>query len=122
MYDKSMISMREKLAQMFIMGLEGENLSGKNLVAMLEQGLGGVIFFKENIKTETQFKNLIREINSYASIKPLFLSIDQEGGRVERTQNLYGGSKYKSAGDSAFLGAEFIKELNNFMGGGVKLK
>lgn len=110
MYDKSMISMREKLAQMFIMGLEGENLSGKNLVAMLEQGLGGVIFFKENIKTETQFKNLIREINSHASIKPLFLSIDQEGGRVERTQNLYGGSKYKSAGDSAFLGAEFIKE------------
>ena len=33
MYDKSMISMREKLAQMFIMGLEGENLSGKNLIS-----------------------------------------------------------------------------------------
>ncbi len=33
------------------------------------------------------FKNLIRNIKSKAVISP-FLSIDQEGGRVERTENI----------------------------------
>ena len=53
----------------------------------LLQGLGGVIFFTKDIQNEKQFKNLVLDIKNKALISP-FLSIDQEGGRVERTENL----------------------------------
>lgn len=71
----------EKLVyQMFILGCG-------NLDSALAKGLGGVIFFTKDIQTETQFKILISEIKAKAIITP-FLSIDQEGGRVERTENI----------------------------------
>lgn len=77
MYDYSMENL---VWQMFILGTG-------NLNKALEKGLGGVIFFTKDIKSEKQFKNLINEIKSKAIIPP-FLSIDQEGGRVERTENI----------------------------------
>lgn len=71
----------EKLVyQMFILGCG-------NLDTALAKGLGGVIFFTKDIQSEPQFKDLILDIKSKAIIKP-FLSIDQEGGRVERTENI----------------------------------
>lgn len=71
----------EKLVyQMFILGCQ-------NLDEALKKGLGGVIFFTKDITDEMSFKNLIRNIKSKAVISP-FLSIDQEGGRVERTENI----------------------------------
>lgn len=77
MYDYFM----EKLVyQMFILGCG-------NLENALAKGLGGVIFFTRDIKDENSFKNLIKDIKSKATIPP-FLSIDQEGGRVERTENI----------------------------------
>jgi beta-N-acetylhexosaminidase len=77
MYDYLM----EKLVyQMFILGCQ-------NLDLALQKGLGGVIFFTKDIKDENQFKTLIKDIKS-KSIIPPFLSIDQEGGRVERTENI----------------------------------
>lgn len=108
MYDKSMASLREKIAQMFIMGLSGDSLDkNPGMVSMLENGLGGVIFFTENITSKDSFKKLVLEIKEKAAY-PLFLSIDQEGGRVERTLNIYGGQKYKSARDAALLGTAFL--------------
>ena len=105
-----MNSIREKIAQMFIMGMSGGNLEkNPNLLSMLHEGLGGVIFFTENITSALAFKKLVSDIKREAKY-PLFLSIDQEGGRVERTLNLYGGSKYKSARDAAKHGPEFVKE------------
>ncbi len=92
------MELKQKLYQMFILGLEGESLSeNKNLVKALNKGLGGVIFFTRNIKTELQTINLIKSIKAEAEITP-FLSIDQEGGRVERTENLFGGKKFLSLG------------------------
>ena len=77
MYDCFM----EKLVyQMFILGCQ-------NLDEALKKGLGGVIFFTKDITDEMSFKNLIRNIKSKAVISP-FLSIDQEGGRVESTENI----------------------------------
>ena len=70
--------MEELVWQMFILGT-GE------LNKALEKGLGGVIFFTKDIQSEKQFKSLIQEIKSQAIIPP-FLSIDQEGGKVERTE------------------------------------
>ena len=66
--------------QMFILGTG-------NFDEALIKGLGGVIFFSKDIQTKSQIKNLISDIKSKALIPP-FISIDQEGGRVERTENI----------------------------------
>lgn len=95
---------------MFIIGLEGTDLKNNtNLLNALKNGIGGVIFFTKNIKTTEQFKNLIRDIKKEATIPP-FLSIDQEGGRVERTENIFNGKKFLSAKFAAEKGEDFLKE------------
>ena len=97
-----MAELREQLYQMFILGLEGEGYK-----KALKEGLGGVIFFTKDIQNPTQFKNLISEIKASAKIPP-FLSIDQEGGRVERTENIHNGKKYLSAKYAFEKGEEFL--------------
>lgn len=100
---------KNKIYQMFILGLEGDNLQNSpNLISALQKGLGGVIFFTKNIKTSEQFKQLIKDIKEKSTIAP-FLSIDQEGGRVERTENIHNGKKYLSAKFAAEKGADFLK-------------
>ena len=106
------LNLRQKLYQMFILGYKGDDpLSECNegFVDALNQGLGGVIFFTENITDRNLFKESVKKIKKEALITP-FLSIDQEGGRVERTLNLYNGSHYVSAADGAKSGEDFVKK------------
>jgi beta-N-acetylhexosaminidase len=80
MYDYFM----EKLVyQMFILGTGGDNNIGLNTA--LEKGLGGVILFTKDIISEQQLKKDIEKFKQ-KSLLPPFISIDQEGGRVERTE------------------------------------
>ena len=97
-----MVDLKTKLYQMFVLGLDGGGY--KNA---LKQGLGGVIFFTKDIYSEKQFKELIKEIKSQSLVAP-FLSIDQEGGRVERTENIHGGKKYLSAKFAYEKGLDFL--------------
>ena len=84
---------------MFILG------TGNSLEYALENNLGGVIFFTRDIDSKEQFKNLIAKINK-KSKTPLFLSIDQEGGRVERTENIH--PRYLSPREAYKKGEEFL--------------
>lgn len=96
MYDYLM----EKLVyQMFILG------TGLELDYALQKGLGGVIFFTPDIKSKDQFISLVEEIKAKAKT-PLFLSTDQEGGRVERTENIH--SRYLSPRFAYERGLEFL--------------
>ena len=109
MIEKKSTQTRNKIYQMFILGLEGEDLEkNSNLINALQDGLGGVIFFTQNIKSTEGFKNLINNIKKEAVVTP-FLSIDQEGGRVERTENIFGGKKFLSAKFAAEKGEDFLK-------------
>ena len=99
-----MVDLKEKLYQMFILGTEGGNLDES-----LKNGRGGVIFFTKDIQSDEQFKNLITDIKQKCKIKP-FLSIDQEGGRVDRTENIHGGKKYLSAKFAYEKGVKFLEK------------
>lgn len=99
-----MDNLKEKLNQMFILGTEGGYYK-----ELLKQGLGGIIFFTKDIQTPEQFKALISDIKAEAKISP-FLSIDQEGGRVERTENIHNGKKYLSAKFAFEKGEDFLKQ------------
>lgn len=103
MYDIIM-ELKSKLYQMFILGIDPKNTP----LALLE-GLGGVIFFTKDIKSTDGFKFLIEDLDKKANIKPFF-SIDQEGGRVERTENIHHGKKYLSAKYAFEKGLDFLEE------------
>ena len=96
-----MDNLKEKINQLFILGYQGDDFRlSKDFVSLLKNGLGGVIFFTQNIINEKQFKSQVEEIKNISSCPP-FLSIDQEGGRVERFENLNkdcpNGKKFLSA-------------------------
>ncbi len=99
-----MTDLKEKIYQMFILGLEGGNYK-----TALQNNLGGIIFFTKDIQSPEQFKQLIKDVKSQAKTAP-FLSIDQEGGRVERTENIHGGKKYLSAKFAYEKGLNFVKQ------------
>lgn len=113
------LTLRQKILQMFITGYTGQYSSNKYLMNFLKDGLGGIIFFSYNIQSAVQFKQLIQNINSNSLI-PLFFSIDQEGGRVERTEAIHGGKKYLSAKYAYEKGADFLKTQTEEMA--VELK
>src|SRR5574344_856199 len=110
MYDFTMENITKKmLCQLFILGLDGDELNkNANLLISLSEGLGGVIFFTQNILSEQRFKKLITAIKNSAEIPP-FLAIDEEGGRVERTENVHGGKKDLSAKFAYANGEKFLK-------------
>ena len=101
------MDIKEKLYQMFILGTEGGGLE-----CVLKNNLGGVIFFTKDIQSPKQFQDLISTLKIQAKT-PLFLSIDQEGGRVERTENIHHGKKYLSARYAYARGEEFLKSQTN---------
>ena len=96
------MDIKDKVYSMFIIGTDGGGYE-----KALSHPLGGLIFFTHDIQSKEQFKNLVDEIKSKASA-PLLLSIDQEGGRVERTENIYKGKKYLSARIACEKGEEFL--------------
>lgn len=96
------MDLKTKLYQMFILGLEGGGYENA-----LCEGLGGIIFFTKDITNAEQFKHLTDEIKETSKIPP-FLSIDQEGGRVERTENIHNGKKYLSAKFAFEKGEKFL--------------
>lgn len=90
------MSLDEKIGQMFIMGFRGEtsekaftvNQHAEKLIK--EHHVGGMILFDRNVKNPSQVAKLNQDlqeiaINNGAKI-PLFVTIDQEGGRVSRFQ------------------------------------
>ena len=93
----------DKVYSMFILGTDGGGYE-----KALNYPLGGLIFFTYDIKSKEQFKKLVDDIKQ-KSTAPLFLSIDQEGGRVERTENIHNGKKYLSAKFAFQKGKDFLK-------------
>ncbi|MED5578829.1 MAG: glycoside hydrolase family 3 protein [Nitrospinota bacterium] len=78
----------EKAGQHFIIGFEGVS-APKFLTERIENGqIGGIILLKRNIENLRQLSDLINDLqkaalNSRLKV-PLFISIDEEGGRVSR--------------------------------------
>ena len=103
------LTLKQKISQMFITGFSGQNfIFNRNFINLLENGLGGVIFFTQNISSEKQFRELISNI-SEKTLVPLFYSIDQEGGRVERTEKIHNGKKYLSAKNAYEMGLSYLQ-------------
>ncbi len=79
----------EKIGQLFIIHYNKPEITEEFKHILETVKPGGFTLFNENIKTYEQTTKLIKDINSTAKI-PMFISIDQEGGRVQRLKSMPG--------------------------------
>ncbi len=72
------------IGQFAIVGFDGHVVPPELRALVRQFDLGGVIFFARNIEEPEQVAELSQEIQSLGDGLPLWVSIDQEGGRVAR--------------------------------------
>lgn len=82
-YYASSMTLEEKIAQQLVLGFDGTGYNAA-LKRYSARKIGGVILFKRNIVNESQVTQLNRDIFHNATDIPMFIGIDQEGGRVNR--------------------------------------
>ena len=84
------MTLNEKIGQMLMLGVAEKNISKKSISLIENNFPGGIILFGYNIGNMEEIKKFIRDMQKTAIEKykiPLFISIDQEGGRVKRIKN-----------------------------------
>lgn len=129
--DTELESMIGQMIMAGFRGLEIEKVNPKFLEQIEKGYLGGVVFFdydvrlkstERNIRSPEQVKKLIGRLQNHAKI-PLFVAVDQEGGKVNRLKSKYGfpasvSAKYLGTLDNldstkhyALLNAKTLKEL-----------
>ena len=81
-----------KIGQMILIGFPGTADDEKVLDEVRQGKVGSIIIFEKNIPPTNSFIALKKIIWTYqqAATIPLFIGIDQEGGRVNRLKDKYG--------------------------------
>lgn len=77
-------ALRRQIGQLLIAGFDGEQLPVELKSIAAEFGLGGVILFARNVAEPEQVAGLCGEAARLNPDMPLWVSVDQEGGRVAR--------------------------------------
>lgn len=91
--------LKKMIGRMLIVGFDGESATKDSKIVkdMQKYHLGGVILFDrhfndisktKNISSPSQLKTLTSSLKSFA-LKPLLISVDQEGGKVARLKPAY---------------------------------
>jgi beta-N-acetylhexosaminidase len=80
------MSLDEKIGQLVVVGVDGFSMNDNINKLIKENKVGGVILFSKNVENSNQLVTLTNSIKtSNAQNKiPLFISVDEEGGRVSR--------------------------------------
>lgn len=117
------MTLEEKVCQMFFVspttltGYANASVAGvATQTALAEYPVGGVIYFGENVLSAEQLTEMVAGTQSYSGI-PLFIGVDEEGGRVSRlsgvglTTPLNPMAVYGAAGD-----AEAVRAMGQRLG------
>ena len=81
------MTLEEKIGQMLMVFDYSTTVDEELLNKLNTIKPGGFILFSENFESYEQTQHLIEDIKSTSNI-PMFISIDQEGGRVQRLKKL----------------------------------
>ncbi|HUL73209.1 MAG TPA: beta-N-acetylhexosaminidase [Vicinamibacterales bacterium] len=76
--------LRRHAGRLAIVGFAGHSVPAELRQLAAEFDLGGVIYFARNVVEPRQVAELSREVAALAVDWPLWISVDQEGGRVAR--------------------------------------
>jgi beta-N-acetylhexosaminidase len=77
-------ALRHEIGRLIIAGFHGHQLPVEVVSLSREFGLGGVILFSRNVEDALQVAELCHQAARLAPDAPLWVSVDQEGGRVAR--------------------------------------
>lgn len=87
MIDISTMPLDKKVGQLFFIGIAGPEFDQPTRELLSEIKPGGVCLFARNIREAGQTRKLLDDLREACAIIP-FLSIDQEGGLVDRLRRL----------------------------------
>ena len=111
------LSLQEKIGQMIIIGMDTNYITDRIKDMILKYKIGGIILYRKNFNTYQDMLKLIKnlkDLNRENKI-PLFIAIDQEGGRVNRMpreiKNLPSANQIAITG-----GEELVKAAANITG------
>ncbi|XWN33246.1 MAG: glycoside hydrolase family 3 N-terminal domain-containing protein [Devosia sp.] len=95
-------SLKVMVGQMLMVGFDGNDVGqpGPNRIArhLADGTLGGVLFFRYNVKSEAAVKRLTSQFRKAAQGHPVpLIAVDQEGGRVQRLTRRVGFTNTPSA-------------------------
>ncbi|KTD36501.1 N-acetyl-beta-glucosaminidase [Legionella nautarum] len=130
------LSLRDKIGQMLIIGFDGKQVDNNSPIikAINHDNIGGVILFDYNYRTDSFDKNIespaqvkklndqLQQANERANQKyhrpqlPLLISVDYEGGAVNRLGKEYGFPETLPAAEVAKMKKEEVAGLADSMG------
>jgi beta-N-acetylhexosaminidase len=112
------LTLEKKIGQLFFIGLSGTEITGDIRRLLEDISPGGVCMFARNIRNAEQIRKFLDEIRRVFPIEPL-LSIDQEGGLVDRLRRVItpmpSAASIQTAEDAAKL-AKITSEVLRILG------
>lgn len=110
------LTIEEKIGQMIMIGMDTNYITDRIRNMITKYKIGGVILYRKNFSTYDDMIKLIKdlkELNRKNKI-PLFISVDQEGGRVNRMPKEI--KNLPSARKTAQYGEEIVRESAHITG------
>ncbi|WP_321777295.1 glycoside hydrolase family 3 N-terminal domain-containing protein [Sulfurimonas sp.] len=115
--------LKKMIGRMLVIGFEEQSVNKDTQIVkdIKRYELGGVILFDKhykkrsitkNIDSPQQLQELTTQLKKY-SLKPLLISVDQEGGNVARLKHYYGFDRFPSAKEITYMHFSDAKELYN---------
>ena len=128
-------TLRYQIAQMLLLGFEGTQIDAHAPIAkaITEDGIGGVILFDYDYQAKqfgknilnpqqvTQLNHTLQTLNTQARqrdhqpLLPLIISVDYEGGKVNRLKESYGFPSTISAAEAGNLSPEAVDKAAQAM-------
>lgn len=80
------LTIEEKIGQMIMVGMDTNYITDRIKTMIKKYKIGGIILYRKNFATYQEMIALIKELKriNQENKFPLFIAIDQEGGRVNR--------------------------------------
>ncbi|OKP66576.1 glycoside hydrolase family 3 [Paenibacillus sp. P3E] len=105
--------LEDKIGQMLLVGIDGTEVSAQTQAMISNDKVGGIILYGDNIKSLKGLVSLTNELkrSNAGNPAPLFVSVDQEGGKVSRMPDEY--AKIPASGS---VGASSNAEAAEMMG------
>lgn len=104
------MTLEDKIGQMLLVGIEGTALDERANKMIADDKVGGIILYADNIRSLKGMVKLTNDLkkSNEGNPAPLFISVDQEGGKVSRMPDEYAvipaNGKVGATGNAAAAG------------------
>ncbi|MCL2841082.1 MAG: glycoside hydrolase family 3 protein [Defluviitaleaceae bacterium] len=90
-YWLSQMTLEEKIGQLFVLRLpwQATAITTQTEQLLTDIPVGGIILFGDNVQSIAQMQALTAQLQTMSPL-PMFIAIDEEGGRVSRIGRLFG--------------------------------